>query len=328
MLIVPGALTLDQHETVLATGLFAQTRLAPSERVELSAALRYDRFSFEADDDFVSGTDVDDSGERVLDALSPSLGVFVDVARALGLYASVSIALETPTTTELTNRPTGAGGFNPDLEPQHALTLEAGVRGWVGTRLGYELSAFRTSLQDELVPFEVPQQPGRVFFRNAGESRHDGVEAAVRAVPSDFLSFQLSWSHIDARFEEYEVAGQDLSGNKVPGLAPDRVEGLVRVEGTRWFADVDGEWVSEIPVADRPAGAQPETEAYQLLDLRAGLRGLALGGLELSPFGGVSNVFDETYVGSVAVNAFGGRFFEPGPGRTFHIGLSAGWTRR
>ena len=323
-----GTLTLDQHERVLATGLFAQARLEPGDRIELSAALRWDRFSFDAEDNFVAAGDPDDSGDRVMDALSPSLGVFLDAHRALGLYASVSTSLETPTTTELANRPTGAGGFNPDLEPQRGVTWEGGIRGLAGSRLGYELTVFRTDIEDELVSFEVPQDPGRVYFRNAGASKHQGWEAALRAVPADFLSLQLAWSHIDAEFEEYEVEGVDLSGNKVPGLNPDRIEGLVRFEGERWFVDFDAELAGRTPVADRPPGAQPETQKYELLDARAGVRDLALERLVISPYAGISNVFDRSYVSSVAVNAFGSRYFEPGPGRTFHVGLRAAWSAR
>jgi len=320
-----GALTLDQLEHVLATGAFVQGRLSPVRRVEVSAALRYDRFRFEARDRFVGAGDPDDSGERVMDALSPSLGVFVEVARPLGLYASVATALETPTTTELTNRPDGGGGFNPDLEAQRGVTWEAGLRGRVGERIGYELTAFRTEVDDELVPFEVPEQQGRTFFRNAGSSVHEGVEAALRAVLTRSLSAQLAWSHVDARFESYQVDGEDFSGNPVPGLAPHRLEGLLRAEGGRWFADVEGEWVDEVPVSDAGDARAP---SYALLDVRAGLDRVQAAGLALSPFAGVSNVLDEEYVASVVVNAFGSRYFEPGPGRTFHVGLTASWTRR
>jgi iron complex outermembrane receptor protein len=63
--------------------------------------------------------------------------------------------------------------------------------------------------------------------------------------------------------------------------------------------------------------------AYSLLNLRAGTRDIALGGITLSPFVGLSNLLDETYNSSVTVNAFGSRYFEPGPGRTFHVGLTA-----
>jgi hypothetical protein len=34
-------------------------------------------------------------------------------------------------------------------------------------------------------------------------------------------------------------------------------------------------------------------------------------------------VFGRTYNASVVVNAAGGRYFEPGPGRTFFVGLDA-----
>jgi len=47
---------------------------------------------------------------------------------------------------------------------------------------------------------------------------------------------------------------------------------------------------------------------------------LRLGGVSLSPFAVVSNVFDEEYNASVTVNAFGNRYFEPAPGRSFHLG--------
>jgi hypothetical protein len=33
-------------------------------------------------------------------------------------------------------------------------------------------------------------------------------------------------------------------------------------------------------------------------------------------------------VSSVVVNAFGSRWFEPGPGRSWHIGMATGWGGR
>jgi iron complex outermembrane receptor protein len=294
-------------------------------RVELSAAVRYDRFDFEADDNFpVAPNNPDDSGTRVMDAISPSAGVFIDVAPALGIFASAASALETPTTTELTNRPEGAGGFNPSLEPQKAVTLEGGVRGQLAARLGYEVSVFHTDVQDELVPFEVPAQAGRSFYRNAGASTHKGVEAALRAALTDALSARVTWSHVNARFDEFTVGTSSFAGNRVPGLAPNHVEGLVRGEWRRWFGDVKVEWVDEVPVDNAGASSSP---AYTVVDLRTGLEEYVVGGLSISPFVGVANVMDEDYNASVSVNAVGGRFFEPGPGRTFHVGLSAAWAR-
>ncbi len=43
------------------------------------------------------------------------------------------------------------------------------------------------------------------------------------------------------------------------------------------------------------------------------------------PFAGVHNLFDRDYVASIAPNGFGGRVFEPGPGRTVWVGVEVGY---
>jgi len=320
----PGTRTLDQQETVRALGTFARAELAATSRVTLSGALRYDHFRFEADDRFLlqEDGDPDDSGTRTMDAWSPTLGAVLD-AGAISVWANVATAIETPTTTELTNRPGGAGGFNPDLEPVHSTSWEVGARGTVlDDALSWEVALFRADLEDELVPFEVPEAPDRRFFRNAGASEHDGVEAAVDARFGAGVAATVVFSRTDARFEEFEVDGEDFSGNRVPGLAPHRVEAQLEQQHTGWFWAADAEWVDAIPVDDANSAT---ADAYWVFGLRAGLDDVRVGDLLLSPYAGVSNLFDEFYSSSVIVNAFGGRFFEPGPGRTGYLGLGLRW---
>ena len=61
----------------------------------------------EATDRFVGDGDPDDSGERTMTAVSPSIGVVVAPARGVELFGSAGSFFETPTTTELVNRPSG-----------------------------------------------------------------------------------------------------------------------------------------------------------------------------------------------------------------------------
>jgi iron complex outermembrane receptor protein len=42
----------------------------------------------------------------------------------------------------------------------------------------------------------------------------------------------------------------------------------------------------------------------------------------LSPFIAVDNAFNTRYDSSVVINAAGGRYFEPAPGRNFYLGMS------
>ncbi len=321
-----GALNRDQQESVRAVGTFGNLILRGGDRVTLAGGIRYDRVNFEANDNLIAAGNPDDSGSRAMDALSPSVGVHVRLNDAAGVFANVSTSFLTPTTTELANRPDGSGGLNPNLDPSTSVSFEAGIRGQLGQRAAYEMTAFTTSIEGELVPFEVASDPGRTFFRNAGLSRYEGVEAMFMGRPTDALLTRLTYSYVDARFEEYRVDDEDFSGNRVPGAAPHRFESLVRLQGARGHVEAHTRTVSEVPVDD---GARFEAPGYTTLDLRAGLRPLrpGLGGVQLAPFVSIRNVLNKRYVSSVTVNAFGRRYFEPAPSRNIQIGASATWVR-
>lgn len=311
-----GALSLDQDETVRALGLHVRVS-GDAGPASLHAALRHDRVRFQADDAFLDdGTD--DSGARTLTAWSPSVGALLPFGGAMDVFASVASFLETPTTTELANRPDGAGGFNPELDPTRGWNFEAGLRGRVGNRLGWEVVAFRTDLRDELVPFEVPEAPGRTFFRNAGRSRHEGWEASLRSSLPGGIWARAAFTRVDARFRS--AAGDALPGNRLPGRAPNRLEGVAGVERGPLQAAVEVAWNDAVPVDDANTAEAP---SHTLVGVRAAFTGRPLaGGPTVSPFVAIRNLFDETHVASVVPNAFGGRFFEPGPGREIRLGLS------
>ena len=317
-----GPLELDQQERVRATGIFGQARLDVSAALALSVGVRYDRFRFEAEDHLVSGGNPDDSGTRLMDAVSPSAGAVLKVGAGFEAFASASRSFETPTTTELVNRPTGSGGFNPDLDPQRGTTVEGGLRGTLAHGWSLEATLFQTTLTDELVPFEVPESPGRTFFQNAGTSRHRGWEMAVAGRPAPGVSLRVAYTRVDARFTDFTVDGDDYSGNRIPGLSPSRVDGRLVLERGRAFLILRGLFEDDIAVNN----ANSETSAgYFLGDIRVGIDDVRGGSFTLSPFAAVTNVFDRHYNAAVVVNAFGGRFYEPGPPRSFQVGMGVRW---
>ncbi len=322
-----GDLTLDQEEQVLGGAIFVQALLPINDVLDVMTGLRYDRIRFRADDRFPRDPgDPVGTGERTLDSASPSFGLHASFHRSLGAYMNLSTAFETPTTTELANRPEGAGGFNPDLDPQVGITGEIGARGLLGEVAAWEFAFFHTVLYNELVPFEVETAPGRTYFRNSGRSQREGVEAALQFTPDPAVSARFVLSTNRARFRTYTVGEQDFGGNRVPGVAPWRGEAILRVGPGRWYAELRGEALSSIPAND---ANDPEAEipSRRLLDARFAINDVRLLGTELSPFLGVTNVFDRVHVSSVAVNAFGGRYFEPGPGRSLYLGASLALSR-
>src|SRR5690606_2402972 len=65
-------------------------------------------------------------------------------------------------------------------------------------------------------------------------------------------------------------------------------------------------------------------DSYTVANLRAGLD-IESGDLRISPFVGINNLFDESYTANVRLNAFGGRFYEPAPGRNGYAGVTLNW---
>jgi iron complex outermembrane receptor protein len=297
--------------------------------VELLGALRYDRFRFSVDDGLVTAGDPDDSGARTMDAWSPMAGVSVSAAPWLAFYANVATAFQTPTTTELANRPDGAGGFNPQLRPERTRSYEAGAKARRGGAWA-ELAVYRARVRDALVPFEVEGAPGRQFYRNAGQAVHRGIEASAGVQPAAALQLRAAYTYTDARFGEYLLGGADLRGNRVPGIAPHRAEGSAFwSRGTGPFAGVDVRHAARTPVADTDRAGAFASPAYTTVDLRGGWAELRVGGFRASPSVGLTNVLDALYNTSVVINAVRGRYYEPGPGRALYAGvevkLGRGW---
>ena len=320
---VLGALSLDQDEHVTSTGLFIQDELSISDNVRLSFGVRFDQVEFDVGDRFLSNGD--DSGVRKLDDVSPMVGLLANLSPDVTVYGTYSTSFETPTTTEFAN-PSGAGGFNPLLEPQAATNLEVGLRGGAGSRTRYELAVFDIDVEDELIPYEIPSSPGRDFFANAGRSNRTGVEATLISQPTDRIGVTLSYTYADFTFADFlDDNGNDYSGNRIPGT----VEQLVFAElsyrhPAGWFGALDA-----LHVGDQFANNANSVAdgAYTLSNLRLGFES-GRGGATFSPFVGVNNLFDRSYNSNIRLNAFGRRYYEPGPGRNIYAGVAVNFDLR
>lgn len=313
-----GALVLDQRETVTASALFARAIARLGDQLRLLGAFRYDRHRFEADDRLVTALDPDESGSRVLDAWSPSVGASFAATDALTLFANLSTAFETPTTSELANRADGAGGFNPELEPQHTTAFEGGAKGLLHG-VAWEATAYRARVEDALIPFEVAAIPGRQYFRNAGSAIHRGIEVSAQGAAGRWRG-RVAYGWTDARFEAYRVDDDSFDGNRVPGVAPHRLGALLSYTLPRDGAiALEARWSDAVPVNDANTAESP---AYATVDARVVAPRLAWARTEWAPFLSVENLFGERYNSSVVPNAFGGRYYEPGPGRALYLGVT------
>jgi iron complex outermembrane receptor protein len=320
-----GAIRLDQREVVSSIGPFIRDEIALGEHVSVHAGLRADYVIFDIEDRFIltsgPGQNPDDSGRRTLRAWSPMAGIVARLGTLTAVYANVSTAFETPTATELANRPEGAGGINRDLEPQYATTVEVGLKGILASRLRYDVAGFTTGVRDELIPFEVPTGAGRRYFRNAGRTVRRGLEAGLdlTAGPATFAS---AYSYSDFRFDDYAVTTgvvtERYDGKRIPGIPLHQLQASMTWRWSGLFLTAESISSSRVLVDDANSAAAP---GWTVANMRIGGR-IPIGGTSMIPVVAVQNLFDRHYSGSVVVNAAGGRFYEPAPERTVSIALS------
>ncbi len=311
-----GALAVDEVQEVVSVGLFVHDRLALTETISLAGSVRYDRVEFDVDDDFTSDAGGDDSDERHFDEVSGAGTLAWTPDPRFNPFLRIGTSFETPTTGGLANPDPDAGGFNNDLDPQTSVQYEVGSKGFLADRIEYEAAFFYIRVDDELLPYTPAYT---TFYENAKRSDRLGLELAARAELFTGLraTVNYTWSHFEFhRFTDGN--GNDFDGNTIPGVPRHLANFALAYQSPGGlFADFDLQYVGDRK-ADNANSA--EADDYVVTNLRAGLRH-DVGDWSLEGFFGVQNLGDEEYVDNVRINDRFGRYFEPAPGRAFHVGF-------
>lgn len=312
-----GTLTLFQREIISSIGSYLRDEVDLGERYTFTMSARADAVRFQVKDKLINATNPDDSGRRLLDAISPMFGFLARLSDSHSAYANVSSAFETPTATELGNQPSGAAGINRDLKPQRSTTYELGIKGVGARAFQYNAALFATSVHDELIPFDIPASGGRRYFRNAGRTSRRGFELGLGAVISP-IEIGGAYTYANYRFVDFTVDTAHYAGNQIPGIPRQTFQASTSLHLP--FATL----VTEASVSDRVFVNDANSESapgYSLFNARI-ISSATLGKSAVELILGVQNLGNKRYVSSVSVNAAGGKFYEPGSQRSFYVGLS------
>ena len=189
-------------------------------------------------------------------------------------------SFETPTTSELANQQSGAGGFN-----RPSIRSEPLLRAWPQrararrTRGGtYQLTAYTANVEDALIPFEVVDVARSPVFRNAGSTRHRGVELGTSLVlPS---KRRVAWRVQRTRSALRLLCGHDgndddcLRRQVAARRRPQSRRRHLSWQPSRVFLDWETKAQSRMPVND----ANSEYAAdYVIHGLRGGVGDVAFG---------------------------------------------------
>lgn len=346
---VPGVLKRNEENTTDSWGIFAQGEWQFLPDWGLTLGLRYTEVKFESDDRFICTTTLnttgtplgtcsgsslpvtatrfnpDDSGSVTHDAWTPVAGLLYRLSPAVNLYANVGKSFETPTLAELAYRPDGGAGLNFSLNPSTSWQYEVGAKSFVGNDTRVNLALFYIDTDDEVVV--ATNAGGRSTFQNAPGTRRSGAELAIDSFLGWGFSGYLSATYLDAEFTDaFRTANLGPvvnSGNNIPGVPNYTVYGQLswKYAPLGFTTGVEAYWQGKIYVDD----LNTETASkYWLANVTAGFQ-QQWGGMVLSEFVRVNNLFDEDYVSAIAVNNANGQFYYPGTDRNYLVGVTASY---
>lgn len=328
--------TVDQliyDYDVSYTGIapYVHAEASPTERLRLSAGLRYDTAEYDYDNKLAplaTGPHRRPDSQKVdYEHLSPKLGATYRFTDALNGFVSYRHAFRVPSEGQLFRQ--GSAINTVGLDPVRVDNYEIGVRGRAFGQTRYELSVYRMTKKDDILNYRDPVT-GATEAVNAGETLHRGVELALGAPLAERLELDVAFSYAKHTYEDWVArvgsGNVDYSGNEMES-AP-RVVASMRLNWRPRLMNggrVEAEW-ERLGEYWMDQANTHKYDGHSVYNLRADYPV----GKSLELYGRVMNLTDRRYATAAAYRAaaFGNpeRFeYAPGLERTLYVGLNYTW---
>lgn len=308
----------DYDVTYSAASPYIHSEISLSERLRLTAGLRYDNMKYDYDNNLgvVSTGSHRRPGDTdvTFDHLSPKLGATWQFTPALNGFVSYRHAFRAPSEGQLFRQ--GQSENTVDLAPIKVDSYETGLRGRY-RQARYEISVYYMTKDDDIVTFR--RADGSRETQNAGKTLHRGVEVGMNTPLVRDLSLAVSYSYAKHTFESWSPrAGISYDKNEM-SQAPREI-GNVRLDYRPAMLNggrVELEWEHLGSYWEDDANTH-KYGGHDLFNLRADYQATR----SLNLYARVTNLTDETYATLASYNAFRGEELAPGLERTFYAGLS------
>ena len=232
-------------------------------------------------------------------------------------FGNLSRSYETPTLSELSTNPSGNGGFNPFIDIQVADNIEGGIH-YTTQKTKASLVYFYIITKNDLVAYERADSPGRTFYQNAGSTSRKGVEFSLNHQINKNFAAQITFNHVNFRYQDFEQNEEDYSGNRLPGIPSDF--GVLNLS-YQWENSLNLRYTKTYRgslFADNRNEHRVDHFFRDDISINVPLK--IIGG-KTSLVVGCSNLFNTLYSDNIRINAFGNRFFEAAPSREIYTSL-------
>ncbi|WDF59196.1 TonB-dependent receptor [Flavobacterium sp. KACC 22758] len=277
--------------------IFSQLRTLLSDQLEIQAGLNYNKTRFDLNN-YTENINEEYSYDGIF---SPQISFLYKPNSLKTLYFSVSRGFSLPATEETL---TSEGKINPDIKPENGYNFEVGGKFYFfNKRLYTEMSLYRMEIKDLLVAKRVGDD--QYVGTNAGKTFHEGIEITLNHnwPINRFLALNsyLAGSIGNYKFKEFIDSGNDFSGNKLTGVAPQKINaGITLNTNIGVYFSTDYQFVGEIQLNDANTAY---SDSYTILNLKTGYRFEILRDLTSHISAGVNNVTNEKYASLILPNA-------------------------
>ena len=311
-----GPLVYKKDEIYKSFGLFFYNILKLKNRHFFNFAIRYDLNLIDFEDYVIKGN----KDSQKYHSFSPSTGLKFEILKDFQLFLNFSQNFETPTLYELGNDPQNLNGtgINDNLEPQNSFSTEIGFERKLSNTQKIKWSFFQTNTTREIIPFELPEVPGRTFYRNSGKTSKKGYELEIMGSLINELNYSLIYTNSDFQFKDYKIDDENLRGNLLPLIS--RNHFYLELEKTDFFGinfsintliksrfyadDANKQMIPGYKKVNFTFSKNLESSKYNFL-------------IKLN----IDNALADQFYDNIRTNAWGGRYFEPAYGRYFLLGI-------
>ena len=294
-----GDQTLNQIERFTSASGFAIWSI-PIGKSIFDLGIRYDRNQVKLDNLFQKN---EQSFQRQFSRWSPHINILWKSSPVTAWFVAFGSGFEVPALSELSANPYGIG-FNPEIQPMSFKSLDFGFRK---KRPFYRLEAvaFYTSATNELIRYELENFADQNFYRNLGESTRYGIE-----IDASLIAFKDHMLNSGISFSSYQFL-EDVTRKKLPGVPSTTANFGWKYTNNNWELSVDGRFIGDY-FADNANAVR--IDHYGLVNLEV-QKEIKLKSTSVILGCSILNMTRTKYFDNIRINAFGGRFYEPAPGR-------------
>lgn len=313
----PGKMMTDDNVNNFLSLLFLQADFALPQGWDITAGAGFHHASVDFTQLFPSP--VQEFRLNYDKAVSPRIAVSKELGGNRIAYINISSGYSPPTVSQLLP---STSVINTNLHPETGVNYEAGTRGLLlNKKLYYDVDAFIFNLTKSIAIRH--DSSGQDYFVNAGGTKQHGVEGFFSYPFFQHKDLSLNvWASItwfDFRYRNFQEAGKDLTGKKLPGTSPfTTVSGIDLQIKKSLSAHISYIYRDRIPLDDNN---DIFAESYNLFNFKIVYSKKFMSKLNGDIFGGINNFFNETYSLGDDINATGGRYFNTAPGMNYYLGI-------